>query len=191
MRGQKSMIATFALVALVWMPSARGDRPIDQSTNAWQHLIGSWQVTSAQTSLVLSIEPDHQVLVLWMRPGSHSMGRTSWSAMPGGILIQDAPRIRLWEGRDGSDNELRAEVETIPEIGFDPNKDFHDHFFMRRVRDRDVPQGVLDRPLPARWQMEILGEEWNETAGRKPLPRNATEAEQTPAGDVLRAAPKE
>lgn len=160
------------------------DMPSDQKAKSWESLIGSWQVTSAQTSLILSLEPDQKALVLWIRPGGHSMLRTSWEPQPGGILVHGIPRIRLWTGRDKRNNELRAELEAIPEIGYDPNKDFHDHFFMGRIKDEEMPLQWQTRPIPERWKKETVGADWNATAGRKPLPENEEDnTEQTDSLD--------
>lgn len=134
------------------------------------NLMGSWHVTSAQTSLIISVEPNHQALVLGIQEGSHSMQRTSWRPFHGGVLIEGIPRIRLWPGRDGRDDELRAEMESIPELGFDPNENFHDHFFMSRIEFGEPPEAMVNRPVPERWTQETLGAEWNATAGREPLP---------------------
>ncbi len=184
-----SIVVAWVLSAAVWMPVAFGEGAVDERTNAWRNLIGSWEVTSAQTSLILSIEPEHEVLVLWIRPGSHSMMRTSWSAMAGGILVRGVPRMRLWGGRDGRYDELRAEIEALPELGVEPDKLFHDHFFMRRIKHLDVPQALLDRPLPTRWQMTVPDNEWNETAGRQPLPENRAQAEQDESTVPVKATP--
>lgn len=184
-----SIIAAFALVATLCIAPARAETEVDQSTNAWRALIGSWQVTSAQTSLILSIEPGREVLVLWVRPGSHSMQRTSWETLPGGILVHGIPRIRLWTGRDKRSNELRAELEAIPELDFDPNDDFHDHFFMRRIEYEAVPPQWFVRPIPERWKRETLDEDWNETAGRNPLPENIRDAEPDESTVPPKAAP--
>ena len=119
------------------------------------------------------------------------MLRTSWEPQPGGILVQGIPRIRLWTGRDKQNNELRAELEAIPELGIDPNKIFHDHFFMRRIKYENMPQQLLARSIPERWKQETLDEEWNKTAGRNPLPENIQDTEpdaahEPPSADAVR-----
>jgi hypothetical protein len=83
------------------------------------------------------------------------------------------PRLRLWKGRAGRDDELRAELEAVPEIGFDPNRHFHDHFFMKKIRPAEMPRHWFDRPIPERWKKQTVGAEWNQTAGRKPLLENS------------------
>ncbi len=177
--GPAVMLAVLMAMAIAAQPEE------DTKEESWQKLLGSWQVTSAQTSLILSIEPNRQVLVLWIHPGSHSMLRTSWKPFHGGILVQSMPRIRLWSGRADSHTELRAELEAVTEIDFDPNKEFHDHFFMKRIEYREMPPQWLDRPVPREWMEETLGDEWNASAGRRPLPRNRkAEAEQENTPDA-------
>jgi len=184
-------ISAIVIGGALWVFVGCSESPEGQPTKWPDSLIGSWQVTRAQTSLILSVEPDYEVLVLWIRPGSHSMQRTSWVAVPRGIMVQSVPRIRLWPGREGRDNELRAELEAIPEWGFDPNEDFHDHFFMGRIRQEEMPQPWLTRPIPERWKMEVLGEQWNTTAGREPLPENIKDLEKSAADDVQTALPEQ
>ena len=48
-------------------------------------LTGSWHVTSAMNSVVLSMEPGGQVLVLLLESGSFSMARTTGKTLPGGV----------------------------------------------------------------------------------------------------------
>ena len=178
-----------AIVAVVWICSVSGEPTVESSAEGWQTLMGAWQVTSAQTSLILSIQPDRKALILWIRKGGRSQLYTSWEPCHGGVLVQGMPRIRLWAGRDGRDNELRAELEAIPEIGFDPNEKFHDHFFMRRIDYEQVPQEWLTRPIPERWTKDTLGEDWSTTAGRKPLPKKMEATEQDP-GEVRGTSPR-
>ncbi len=162
------LIAGTSIVITVLLPLAVGTEKERKSNEQnRQKLIGSWEVTSAQTSLILSIEADHKVLVLWIRKGSHSMLRTSWKPFHGGILVQALPRIRLWPGRENNDDELRAELEAVPEIGYDPNKEFHERFFMRRIKYAEPPKQFLDRPVPEQWKRETLDAEWNASAGKR------------------------
>jgi hypothetical protein len=161
------LIAVTGIVIAVLLSLAVGTESEQKSKDqSWHKLIGSWQVTSAQTSLILSIEPDHKVLVLWIRKGSHSTLRTSWKPFHGGILVQAMPRIRLWPGRENRDDELRADLEAVPEIGYDPDKEFHERFFMRRIEYRETPRQFLDRPVPEQWKRETLDAEWNASAGK-------------------------
>ena len=174
-----AIITGSTVIVIILALSATGKPRSESSTENWRKLIGSWQVTIAQTSLIVSIEPDHKVLVLWIRKGSHSMLRTSWKPFHGGILVQGVPRIRLWTGRENNNNELRAELEAIPELGYDPNKEFHDHFFMRRIKYKEPQPQLLNRPVPEQWTQETLGEDWNTSAGREPLSRNKKKKDET------------
>jgi hypothetical protein len=97
------------------------------------------------------------------------MLRTSWKPFHGGILVQALPRIRLWPGRENNDNELRAELEAVPEIGYDPNTEFHERFFMRRIKYAEPPKQWLDRPVPEQWKRETLDAEWDASAGKRRL----------------------
>lgn len=131
---------------------------------SWRDFVGTWHVTTGVRSLVLSIHDDEQVLVLYMRPGQHSINHVKWKPFHGGILILDVTRLRLWPGRNHL--ELRAEAEH------DPTKDLDDlefpvRFFMRRVNERQLPQRMLDRPLLESWKQETLDESWDATAGRR------------------------
>jgi len=174
------LFAAFLLVALRAQSVQAGD------TSGCQRLWGSWETTAAQTSLILNIEPNREALVVWIRPGQHSMLRTPWEPFHGGILIKAFPRIRLWPGRDNRDDELRAELETIPELKLDSKNAFSDHFFMGRIKFTEMPQQLLlEHPVPKEWIFETLDEEWNSTAGRTRLPRNAKQKmdnENTPSG---------
>ncbi len=162
------LIAVTSIVIAVLLSLAVGTETEQKSNDqGWQKLTGSWEVTSAQTSLVLSIEPDRKVLCLWIRKGSHSTLRTSWKPFHGGILVQSMPRIRLWPGRENRGDELRAELEAVPEMGYDPNKEFHERFFMRRIEYREMPRQFLDRPVPEQWKRETLDTEWNASAGKR------------------------
>ena len=168
------LIAVTSMVIAVLLPLAVGTESERKSNEeSWHKLIGSWQVTSAQTSLILSIEADHKALVLWIWKGSHSTLRTSWKPFHGGILVQNMPRIRLWPGRENRDNELRAELEAAPEIGYDPNKEFHERFFMRRIEYREMPRQWLDRPVPEQWKRQTLDAEWNASAGKRRAAKNS------------------
>lgn len=183
------LIAVGVIVGTILIRPTFGESTDDSTVDSWQKLMGTWQVTSAQTSLILSIEPDRRVLVLWIREGGHSGLYTSWEPCHGGILLHSMPRIRLWPGREGRDNELRAELEAVPEIGFDPNEQFHDHFFMRRIEYEQVPREWLARPIPGRWTKETLEEDWDTTAGRKPLSEKTETAEQAPSEVPSKAGP--
>lgn len=179
MRMRKTLPVIGLCLAAAWTLTACGDAARQAKSEFDKQLLGSWHVTRAQTSLILSIEPEQKVLVLWIREGSHSMERTSWKPFHGGILINSIPRLRLWRGREGNANELRAELESIAELDVDANKLFCDHFFMRRIPYREQPPSFRDRPVPPRWKQATLSDEWNATAGRKPLDANIRQTGET------------
>lgn len=134
----------------------------------WRSLLGSWHTTRATKSMVLSIRKDGRALMMFIQPGQHSMNHVPWEPFQGGILVQGIPRVRLWHGRH--DQELRAEIEPISEIDYDPDEQFMQTFFMRRIGDRQVPKGWKERPVPESWKRETLDEAWNQAAGK---PRKA------------------
>jgi hypothetical protein len=131
-----------------------------------QSLLGSWSTSTGQTSLLLCVYRDGQALVLFRQPGQTSANHVPWEPFCGGILVHGMPRIRLWPGRH--DRELRAEIEAIPEHGYDPDREFMSRFFMRRVGERHLSEGWKDRPVPPEWERETLDEDWNASAGRRP-----------------------
>ena len=91
-----AFVGTLALCASLSGGGIPGQPTRAKDQRGSRELTGSWQVTSAQTSLILCVEPDRQALIVWIRPGSHSTLRTSWEPLPGGILAQGMPRLRLW-----------------------------------------------------------------------------------------------
>jgi hypothetical protein len=139
---------------------------------SWHSLVGSWQTTIAQKSLIISLDNNGQALVLFMQPGQHSTARVSWKPFHGGILVQGMPRIRLWHGRKNSYHELRAEIEAIPEINYDPDEAFVQHFFMRRISYEEIPKQWSTRSVPRHWTDETLDEEWNASAGKRRARKN-------------------
>ncbi len=163
-------VATPALLSVL-SAGAPQEKPRPGEPEPWRGLVGSWHVTSGQRSLVISIEPDGKALVLFIQPGQHSIERVAWEPFHGGILLHDLPRKRLWPGRH--DQELRAEIEPVPELGYDPDEKFHQRFFMRRVGERTLPEGWRDRPVPASWTREALDKAWDATAGKRPVAKNA------------------
>lgn len=104
-----------AIIAAALAPLALDDELLLAAEDQQQpsvELLGSWHVTSATNSVILSIEQSGKALVILMQSGSFGMGRTNWKALPGGILVDSYPRFRLWAGSDP--NSLRAEIEDIP-----------------------------------------------------------------------------
>jgi hypothetical protein len=103
-----------------------------------RELIGSWNTTSGQESLVISIREDGQALVLFIQPGQHSIKHVAWKPFHGGILT----------------------ARTSGERKLPP------HFFMARVTERPVP-AELNRPVPPHWRRTQVDEAWDASAGRR------------------------
>jgi hypothetical protein len=155
-----------ALRFLAMLPvSIAGATAAEEKADA-ANLMGSWFVTSATTSFVFSIEPKNEGLFLFIENGSFSIGRIRWKPLPGGVLLEGLPRIRLWAGRNA--DEVRAEREDFPTAevsrGF---KQFPLSFFMKRVTAREVPASWLNRPLPGGWEEAALTADWDEKAGER------------------------
>jgi hypothetical protein len=140
---------------------------------------GSWHVSSAVNSIVLSIEPGEKALVLLLESGSFSMARSTWKPLPGGILVESMPRFRLWAGRDQL--EVRVEMDLPAELDTSEGwRDFPGTFFMRRIEDAELPKALRDRPLPAGWEKAALDKEWDLQAGHR-RQKIKTDAEPTAA----------
>ena len=141
------------LVPLLAMPfmALAADRPAPREEKEIEPFTGSWFVTSAITSLILSIEAQGEVLFLFIEGGAFSILRTTWKLAPGGLIIEGMPRIRLWPG--GDPHALRAEMEPLPDdlevsVGF---RRFPRKFFMRRVANARLAGQLDKRPLPEGW----------------------------------------
>ncbi|UCD75769.1 MAG: hypothetical protein JSV91_02405 [Phycisphaerales bacterium] len=114
-------------------------------------------------------------MVLLRQPGQSSAEQVPWEPFHGGILVQGMPRLRLWLGRH--DQELRAEIEPVPELDYDPDREFLSRFFMHRIGIRHLPEGWVERPVPPEWERKTLDDAWDATAGRQ---HAATDADRTP-----------
>jgi len=158
--------ALVPLLALPIVARAAEDPPLRDKEDATP-FIGSWFVTSAITSLIVSIEPQGEALFLFIEGGAFSILRTNWKQAPGGILVEGLPRIRLWRGTEP--NNVRAEIEPLPEdlevsVGF---RQFPQKFFMRRVANAHVAGDIGKRSLPKEWDKASLEKEWDEKAGQR------------------------
>lgn len=137
--------------------------------------IGSWFVTRAQTSVILSIEPGGGALYMFIENGSFSIGRREWKEMPGGILVEGIPRFRMWAPKRKGER-IRAEMEELAK-GVEVSKGFATFplsFFMAQATLRSSTQRpeVMNRPLPDGWNDPTLKPEWDQTAGKpRPLER--------------------
>jgi hypothetical protein len=133
-------------------------------------LTGSWKATSAAYSVILSIEPSGQALVILGEKGAFSMQRTGWKPLAGGLLVEGLPRFRLWQA--SHNDRLRAEMH-LPE-GIDVSESWRAApraFFMQRIREVLIPKELSDRPLPRGWEKAALDKEWDLQAGRR-RPKN-------------------
>ena len=157
----------FHALALGAISTTRGTgESAAQIDSSAKSLLGSWHTAAGLNSIVLSLEDSGEALFMFIEGGSYSISRTKWKFMPGGILVQNVPRLRLWAGR--STSELRAEWEQIP--GLDVSKgvnEFPSAFFMGRVETRAAPPEMLNRPLPAGWEKSAPGAGWDQQAGKR------------------------
>jgi hypothetical protein len=127
--------------------------------------VGSWFTTKGITSIVLSIEPHGEGLLLIIENGAFNISRIKWKPAPGGVVLPGIMRLRMWAGRH--DQEIRAEREDLPkEASTETFKKFPLAFFMSRVSPRNIPQGAEDRPLPAGWDAATLPTDWDSRAGQ-------------------------
>lgn len=175
-----SLALIVSLAALLAVPETAPPKQ-EMDAASCQPFFGTWSVTRAQNSLYLSIESNGEVFVLWVFPGSQHCERTSWKPLNGGILIESLPRMRLWPGRINNTDEIRVELESIPELDIHPDTLISDHYFMGRLRYSKPRLG--DRPVPKEWLEGTLDSEWDSTAGRSPLPRNLMERDKTEKGE--------
>ena len=148
-----------------------------------ERLVGTWQSTIAETSVILSIQAPGDALVILGEKGAFGMARTPWKPLPGGLFVDGFPRFRLWLGNNGG--ELRAEMD-LPE-GPDVSaglRRFPRSFFMRRVPFTRFPKELLARPLPESWQQTSLDAGWDSKAGQP----SAQPALRPPAGTDTKKA---
>jgi hypothetical protein len=130
------------------------------------NMTGTWHVTSAMNSVILSIEPDGQVLILLMEGSSFSMTRLKWRPLAGGVLVEGVLRFRLWAGQD----PLWARVEMDLPEGLDVTeswREFPQAFFIRRIEPASLPAAVSERPLRDGWEKGVLDKEWDQKAGKR------------------------
>ena len=129
--------------------------------------LGTWHVTSATNSFILSIQSEGQAVFILIQKGAHGIDEVTWRPMPGGILIEGYPRFRFWKGRHP--NEARVEMEPLrPELAESSLLKFPATFFMRRVNAKRQFKGSPEkRPVPEGWKKATLPAEWDKTAGKR------------------------
>jgi hypothetical protein len=130
-------------------------------------LNGSWQVTSATNSVILSIEPGGRALIIMMKSGSFSTARAKWRPLPGGVLVESFPRFRLWPGPDNSRLRAERELPGFTEASDTGWSEFPQAFFMRRIEEAQIPDLLRNIPLPAGWEKPALDKTWDQKAGQR------------------------
>lgn len=147
------------LMALTAMPmalSAAEEAPVE---NVEKALLGTWFVTAGQVSIIFSLEPGGQALVVFDEGGAMTIGRHFWRALPGGVLIETLPRFRMWRPTAASAStscEVQVEMERLPadaEIS-SSLKQFPPKFCMKRVTHAPLPRRLATRALPSGWEKE-------------------------------------
>jgi len=154
-----------ATLAAVSMSLASTKLRLRAQTDPAAGLMGSWHVTSAVTSIMLSLEPQGGALVLTIENGAHSLSRSKWRKLEGGLVVEGFPMFRLWAGRNAE--EVRVEMEPLPtDVEISSGlRQFPGSFFMSRVRPG--PREFLGRPLPKGWERAALDPAWDQSAGRR------------------------
>ena len=152
------------LAALPFAVNAAEEAPPGEFSRA---LIGSWFVTSGPMSIVFSLEPNGQALVLFDDNGAFTIGRHLWRALPGGALIETLPRFRIWPSPGPCDarvemEDLHADVEVSE--GF---RHFPLRFCMKRVTHAPLPKQLLERPVTKGWESETVDSDWDKKAGER------------------------
>lgn len=129
--------------------------------------IGTWHVTSATSSVILSIGPKGQASSILIDKGAYGIDSVTWKSVPGGILVEGLPRFRFWKG--GNPQQARVAMEPLPpEVTSASWQEFPLTFFMSRIETKpENAKSTPERKLPAGWNDATLPAEWDETAGRR------------------------
>ena len=156
----------FLPLILVAVAGSQDDAAVRDEQVA-REFIGTWHVTSATTSVVLTVMPDRKVQFILIERGSHGIDLTTWKPIAGGILIEGLPQFRFWKGRNRS--EARVEMEPLPaEATRRGVRQFPRTFFMRRIASkRRISNEVAERDFPDGWNKATLPEGWDQTAGHR------------------------
>ena len=154
---REMLLKSLTIAALpLAMSSARAaeDLPIPGPEKA---LFGPWFVAAGEVSIIISVEPSGQALVVFDEKGAITIGRHIWRPLPGGALIDTLPRFRMWLIADTADNcEVRVQMETLPDdvevsSGI---RNFPRRFCMKRVDHAPLPRALANRPWPKDWDAE-------------------------------------
>jgi hypothetical protein len=166
-RTRRAWINSAVLASLAAVGSSSVYAHASADTAAIQ-LNGSWHVTSAANSVILSIEPSGEALVVLVQQGAYSIARTKWSRTASGIVVEGPLRFRLWE--DQRPDRLRAEIdlpEDLPDgLVSDGWRTFPRAFFMRRVEQDNRTLGP-NRKLPVGWENATPPAGWEDRAGKR------------------------
>src|ERR1051325_10878221 len=113
---RRNMLLTLAALPL---PISTARLPADdahETTEAEKALTGAWFVAAGQVSIIISVEPTGQALVVFDEGGAMTIGRHSWRPLPGGVMIDTLPRFRMWHTVTAADGcEARVEMEGLPD----------------------------------------------------------------------------
>src|SRR5437764_9510325 len=136
------------LVAVPLVARAAEDAPNEVLQRAF---LGPWFTTSGQVSIIFSLEPGGQALVIFDENGAVTIGRHSWRSLPGGVLIDSLPRFRMWHSPATSSScEVQVEMERLSnDVEISSGiKHFPLRFCMKRVTHAALPKALVARPLP-------------------------------------------
>ena len=143
---------TIAALPVATRALAAEDAP---NPGAEQALFGPWFVTAGEVSIIISVEPSGQALVVFDEKGAITIGRHSWRPLANGILVDTLPRFRMWHLSDPGDScEVRVQMENLPDSVEVSSgiRNFPRRFCMKRVDHAPLPRAVADRPLPKGWE---------------------------------------
>lgn len=153
-----------ALGAATGCTSASGKRAPEVGSNDF---VGTWQTTSGTTSLILTIAPSGEGMLILIASGSHGIDNINWRPLPGGLVTEGRhPRFRFWRGRHP--DEARVEMEPLPPpLTSEEMQRFPLAFFMSRVTS--VPGSLARRQsdVPQSWMRPQLPADWDQAAGRR------------------------
>lgn len=159
------IVSCFAFFSLILCSAiGAGAEPCEDVT---VDFMGTWHVTSATNSMILSIKPEGDALFVLIQKGSYGIDNVTWKPVAGGILVEGSPRFRFWKGRDPT--EARVAMELLPpEMTEASLQQFPLTFFMRQIdTERNDSKIAQERKLPPGWTEATLPTEWDQTAGRR------------------------
>src|SRR4051812_25934060 len=97
MRRRQMLLKSLAMMAVpLAATQTPGAEEPPHTSDAEKALLGPWFVTAGQVSVIISVEPSGQALVVFDENGAMTIGRHIWRPLPGGVLIDTLPRFRMW-----------------------------------------------------------------------------------------------